>query len=252
MAVMNDLAGRVAVVTGAGQGIGYSIANRLEASGARIVALDLAPALESTPPSWQRQAIDLSLPQAQAELTEFASELKQTDIVVANAGLVPPWRSIDALDLVEWQRVMAVNVWGAAITLGAFTKNLAASSCGSAIFMASINGYKAHPRQVLYTASKHAVIGIMRAAAQDLGAQGIKVNAIAPGPIATQALRDRIARREAEGGMAAEDAWQALANETMLGRVASPEDVANVAHFLASDASAAMTGHVFPVEAGLL
>jgi NAD(P)-dependent dehydrogenase (short-subunit alcohol dehydrogenase family) len=166
--------------------------------------------------------------------------------------VVPPWRGVEALDRAEWDRVMAINVWGVAITLGAFAPALEASGHGSAIVMASINGYRAHPRQVLYSASKHAVIGVMRAAAQDLGPRGIRVNALAPGAIATDALLARIDTRHAAGGPTREDALAGLAGETMLRRMATAEDVAGVAAFLASDASRGMTGHVFPVEAGLV
>ncbi len=146
---------------------------------------------------------------------------------------------------------MTLNVWAVAETLGAFTDHLARSSHASAILMASINGYRAHPKQVLYTASKHAVIGVMRAAALDLGSRGIRVNALAPGPVATNALRSRIAARHRDGGPDLGEALNALADETALGRMATPENVADVAHFLASDAAAAITGCVFPVEAGL-
>jgi len=95
------------------------------------------------------------------------------------------------------------------------------------------------------------VIGVMRSAALDLGARGIRVNALAPGPIATDALLGRVAARHAEGGPDQATALEELATETALGRIATAQDVANVAHFLASDASVGMTGSVFPVEAGL-
>jgi NAD(P)-dependent dehydrogenase (short-subunit alcohol dehydrogenase family) len=171
--------------------------------------------------------------------------------VVANAGMVPPWRGVAELDAAEWQRVMTVNVWGVAITLGAFADALAASGRGAAVVMASINGYRVHPRQVLYSATKHAAIGVMRAAALDLGARGIRVNALAPGPIATEALRGRLETRHTQGGPTPEEAIAAMSAETALGRMATEEDVARAALFLASDAAAAITGVVLPVEAGL-
>ena len=147
---------------------------------------------------------------------------------------------------------MTVNVWGVAATLGAFADALAASGRGSAIAMASINGYKAHPKQVLYTASKHAVIGIVRAAALDLGPRGIRVNALAPGAIATEALLSRVEDRRQRGRprAAGRPRRPRQRNRAAPSRDART-DVANVAHFLASDASAGMTGVVFPIEAGL-
>lgn len=252
MAMTKDLSGRTAVVTGAAQGLGWAIADRLAQAGARIVGLDLPDRLAQMPPAWQSMALDLTAPEAQEDLRRIAEALGPVSVVVANAGLVPPWRGVEELEAAEWQRVMTVNVWGVAITLGAFAGGLAASGHGSALVMASINGYRAHPRQVLYTASKHAAIGVMRAAAQDLGPRGVRVNALAPGPIATEALLDRMAQRAATGGPPVAEAMADLAAGTMLGRIATPQDVANLAHFLASDASAGMTGHVFPVEAGLI
>ncbi len=251
MSVAQDLAGRHAVVTGAGHGLGRAIAERLARSGAAISAIDLQSELHALPDSWNKIPVDLLADDAQEHLAQAAAQHDQVDIVVANAGMVPPWRSVDRLDREEWNRVMTLNVWAVAETLGAFTGHLSRSSHASAILMASINGYRAHPKQMLYTASKHAVIGVMRAAALDLGGRGIRVNALAPGPIATEALISRVAARHREGGPEPSEALEALAGETALGRMATAEDVASVAHFLASDASAAMTGCVLPVEAGL-
>ncbi len=251
MSDSQDLKGRTAVVTGASRGLGRAIAERLERAGAAIVAVDLPEALAAPPERWRAEALDLTDSDAQDRLKALARALGPVDIVVANAGLVPPWRGMAELDAAEWQRVMTVNVWGVAATIGAFADALAASGRGSAIAMASINGYRAHPRQVLYTASKHAVIGIVRAAALDLGPRGIRVNALAPGAIATEALLGRVDARHRAGGPAPQDALAALASEAALRRLATEKDVANVAHFLASDASAGMTGSVFPIEAGL-
>jgi NAD(P)-dependent dehydrogenase (short-subunit alcohol dehydrogenase family) len=250
MADPADLEWRRAVVTGGARGLGRAIAERLARAGAAITVVDLPNALDSLPKGWTGVPIDLAATDADAALRRLAAAAGSVEIVVANAGIVPPWRGIDALDPTEWQRVMTVNTWGVAATLGAFTAALAASGRGSAIVMASLNGYRAHPKQVLYSASKHAVIGIMRAAALDLGRRGIRVNALAPGPIATEALLDRVEARAATGGPDAASALNAMAEATALGRLATVEDVANAAHFLASDASAGMTGMVLPVDAG--
>ena len=146
---------------------------------------------------------------------------------------------------------MAVNTWGIAASIGAFAEVLSQSDRASVVVMASINGFRAHAAQVLYSASKHAAIGITRSAALDLGPSGIRVNALAPGPIQTDALMGRTATRHAQGGPMPDDVITAMKAETALGRLASEADVANAAHFLASDASGGMTGTVLPVEAGL-
>ena len=245
------LQGRKAVVTGGSRGLGRAIAERFAEEGAEVWVVDLPDSLDPMQKVAGRFGVDLADPAAEIALVGLAERLGTVDAVVANAGLVPPWRGISALDRAEWDRVFAVNVWGAAVMLKAFAEALAASGRGAAVLMASINGYRAHPEQIVYTASKHAVVGLTRAAALDLGRRGIRVNALAPGPIATDALRGRITARHAAGGPALDAALAALADETALGRMATERDVAAAALLLASDLSAGVTGNVLPVECGL-
>lgn len=253
MNTLLDLNGRRGVVTGGANGLGFAIATALANAGAAITVIDLEGALATAnlPDTWDSVALDLSRGDSLQAQRIVADKLGTVDIVIANAGIVPPWRSVAELDAGEWQKVMAINTWGVAATLGAFAASLGRSSNGAAVVMASINGYKAHPQQVLYTASKHAVIGIMRAAAPDLGKQGTRVNALAPGPVATDALKARIHSRQATGGPDLQTAIEEMGADTALGRIATTEDVANAALWLASDASAGLTGAVIPVEAGL-
>ncbi len=248
-----DLTGRQAVVTGGARGLGLAIARTLADAGALVTVIDLEEVLESSslPSDWRVVAMDLGAADSLDAQGRLAAELGTVDIVVANAGVVPTWRTVAELDAAEWQRVMNINTWGVAATLGGFAAALATSDRAAAVVMASINGYRAHPRQVLYSASKHAAIGIMRSAALDLGRQGTRVNALAPGAIATEALQQRITGRHAEGGPDLETALAALDAETALGAIATPQQVANAALWLASDASAGVTGIVVPVEAGL-
>lgn len=246
-----DLAGRNAVVTGGASGLGRAIARRLAASGAAVTIVDLSAPESGAPEGHRFFECDLGALDARDRLGELADAIGGVDILVANAGVVPPWRGLRDVDGVEWQRVMAINTWGVAASIGAFAKVMSRSDHASVVVMASINGFRAHARQVLYTASKHAAIGIMRAAALDLGPSGIRVNALAPGPIATDALMQRISARHDAGGPSPDSVMQAMRAETALGRMATETEVANAAHFLASDASAGMTGSVLPIEAGL-
>lgn len=252
MAFSQDLAGQVAVVTGGASGLGWAISKRLAAAGARVTIVDLEAARDQVPQEFDFFSCDLGMPEAKTQLKEFAEGLGAVDILVANAGVVPPWRGLREIDGEEWQRVMAINTWGVAASIGALAQVMAQSECASVVVMASINGFRPHAQQVLYTASKHAAIGITRAAALDLGPSGIRVNALAPGPIATEALLGRIENRHEAGGPSPEKVVQSMNAETALRRMATPEEVANAAHFLASDASGGMTGAVLPVEAGLV
>lgn len=247
------LEGRRAVVTGGAGGLGRAIAEAFLAAGASVTILDLPSALSQAPagPGIEAVGLDLLTADAEATLAAHSEQMGPVDILVANAGMVPPWRRISELDLEEWDRVFALNVRAAAMSLKIFAPKLAESDAASAVLMASINGYKAHPMQALYTASKHAVVGLMRAAALDMGRDGVRVNALAPGPVLTDALASRIESRHLAGGPTPEAAIGALSAETALGRISTETDIAQAALFLASSASNGITGACLPVECGL-
>lgn len=236
------LAGRIAAVTGGARGLGAAIAARFRAEAATVTTLDLAGG---------DIACDVTdEPQVASAFAALAARHGRLDVLVANAGLVPPWRELSTLDATEWDRVFAVNVRGVALCLKHAVPLMPQG--GAVVAMGSIMSERGAPRQALYSATKHAVLGIVRAAAQELGPRGIRVNALGPGPIATQALRDRIARRSATGlGPKPEDALAAYDAETPLGRIATEEEVAKAALFLASDLSSAITGRLLRVDGGL-
>lgn len=245
------LDGRIAFVTGGAVGLGRTIASHLSAAGADGLVLDVVDHCPELPDGWVSLQGDVALESdIERAAAEVAARFGRLDIVVANAGLVPPWHDTENLDLEEWERVFAVNVRGVAATLK-HAVPLMKRQGGSIIAMGSLNSRRAHPSQCLYTASKHAVLGIVRAAALDLGRYGIRVNALGPGPVATDALVERVNDRAAKGGPAAEDAFGSYAAETALGRLVSEDDVARVALFLASEASSSITGQILPVDAGL-
>jgi NAD(P)-dependent dehydrogenase (short-subunit alcohol dehydrogenase family) len=126
------------------------------------------------------------------------------------------------------------------------------SSGGSIIVMGSINSLLGHSGQSLYTASKHALLGIVKCAAIELGKYNIRVNAIGPGPIATEALLKRLKSREDNKGMSVRSALDGFANNTALGRMPTEDDVANTALYLSSNLSSSITGQIIPVCSGLI
>jgi NAD(P)-dependent dehydrogenase (short-subunit alcohol dehydrogenase family) len=254
---MSLLAGRRALVTGGASGIGAAIVARFAAEGATGVVLDVA---EATPPDgWTARRVDLRDEAAVAaaagddvparDATPGHDAATPLDIVVAAAGIVPPWSRIADLDLAQWDEVFAVNARGVAATLKHAAPHL--RDGGAIVVIASLNSWRGDPNLAVYAASKHATLGLVRSAALDLGGRGIRVNAIAPGPIATDALLERMRRRADAGGPSVDDALTSAARDTALGRIATRDDVAGAALFLASDLSAGITGHLLPVDGGL-
>jgi NAD(P)-dependent dehydrogenase (short-subunit alcohol dehydrogenase family) len=247
------LAGKIAVITGGGRGIGLAMATEMAAQGARGLILEMAAvAAETVPPQgFDVVSADVTVEEDLARGFASAQErFGRVDIVVANAGIVPPWREPEAIDLAEWHRVFAVNVGGVAATIKHAVPHMKEHG-GAIVVTASINAVKAPQRQMAYTTTKTALIGLVRTAALDLGAHGIRVNAVAPGAVMTDAFKSRIATRNATGGPSREAVEADLKSKSPLGAIASETDIAHAAVFLASDWAARITGHLLPVDAGL-
>ena len=163
---------------------------------------------------------------------------------------MPAWSETEHLDLDLWDRTFAINVRGVAATIKHAVAPMKATG-GAVVVMASLNSQRAHPRQCLYTATKHAVLGIVRATALDLGRFGIRVNAIGPGPVATDALIERIETRAAQGQPPVDEVLAAFNADAALGAIATVDDVAATAVFLAGPGSNAISGQIIPVDGGL-
>jgi NAD(P)-dependent dehydrogenase (short-subunit alcohol dehydrogenase family) len=239
------LEGRTVAITGGANGLGAGIVRRFDAEGARGVVLDLPSALGGDlPDDWRSIGVDVRDDKAVA--AAFA-QVGPIDVLVAAAGIVPGWSPVAELDLDEWDEVFRVNVRGMISTI----KHAVLADGGAIVAFGSLNSWRGDPNLVNYVASKHAVLGIVRSAALDLGRRGIRVNALGPGPIGTEALLDRMRRRERELDIPVEEALAAAARQTALGRMATIDEVAGAALFLASDLSSGITGHLIPVDAGI-
>ncbi len=245
------LDGKVALVTGSATGLGRAIVDAFAEAGACGFGFDVAADAEPLPQGWTAINGDVGNEEnITAAVARIRDEYGRLDTVVANAGLVPPWSDTARIDLDEWDRVFVVNVRGVIATI----KNsipLMTNNGGSIIAMGSLNSRRAHGSQCLYTASKHAVLGIVRATALDVGRYGIRVNALGPGPIATDALLGRLHSRAEQGEPPPEMVLERFAADTALRRIATAGDVARAAVFLAGDLSSGISGQILPVDAGL-
>lgn len=244
---MSLLEGTFAAVTGGARGLGAAVAGRLAGEGARGAVLDLAGSLHEVPGGWEAIPVDV---RDEASVHEAFARIEALDIVVGAAGIVPAWTGIAETDLAGWDEVFAVNVRGIVATLKHAAPVL--RDGGSVVLIGSLNSWRGDPNIASYVASKHAVLGIVRSAALDLGRRGIRVNALGPGPVATDALLARMADRERKLGVPIETALASAAAQTALGRIVSVEEVADAALFLASGLSSGITGQLLPIDAGML
>ena len=245
------LDGRRAIVTGGASGIGAATVAAISAAGARGCVLDLpGTGGGNVPDGWETIDVDMRSEVAVRDAcAQAAATLGGLDAVVAAAGIVPAWSSVGSLDLDVWDDVFAVNARGVASTLKHASGHLGDGA--SIVVVASINAWRGDRNLSDYTASKHAVLGLVRSAALDLGRRGIRVNAVAPGAVATAAMLVRAERRAGEGGLDVASALEQAAAPTALGRIATVEDVAHAALFLLSNLAAATTGHLLPVDGGI-
>jgi NAD(P)-dependent dehydrogenase (short-subunit alcohol dehydrogenase family) len=239
------------VVTGGASGIGLAIARAYATAGARGVVLDRhAPATGALPDGWTSLEVDVRDDTAvSSAMGQAAMQLDRIDALALAAGIVPPWRGLTGFDADEWENVMRVNVSGVASSLAHAIPRLRDGAAVVAI--ASLNSWRGDANIPSYAASKHAVLGIVRSAAIELGRRGIRVNAIAPGPIATEALLARMETRADERNIPVAQALQLAAEMTALGRMATVDEVARVALFLSTELSSGMTGQMLPVDAGI-
>jgi len=239
------------LVSGSSQGLGRKIVEKFSENNSIGFGFDLQESNKDLK-GWEFLQVNVSDEQEIINgFKQIKKKLGKLEVVIANAGIVPPWKTINDIDNDEWEKVFNVNVKGVALTIK-HSVELMKSSGGSIIVMGSINSLLGHSGQSLYTASKHALLGIVKCAAIDLGKYNIRVNAIGPGPIATEALLKRLKSREDNKGMNVRSALDGFANNTALGRMPTEDDVANTALYLSSNLSSSITGQIIPVCSGLI
>ncbi|MBA2480354.1 MAG: glucose 1-dehydrogenase [Planctomycetes bacterium] len=247
-----DLAGQVALVTGAGRNIGRAIAETLGANGATVVFTDMrredAEAAAASTPGAIGLALDVSDEVAVARvLDEVTARFGRLDLVVNNAGINTAHRvPIDRFPRSEWDRIIAIDLTGVFLVSRAAAIAMRPRRSGRIINISSVAGLVPLRLQSAFTAAKAGVVNLTKAMAIELGGDGILVNAIAPGSILTDGTRKLFYD---ESGAASESASRMLSH-VPLARPGSCADIAYATLFLAAPESAYITGHVLTVDGG--
>jgi 3-oxoacyl-[acyl-carrier protein] reductase len=245
---MSKLDGRVALVTGAAQGIGRAIAEELAAAGAVIVLADVNETrLAETAAEMKAQGVDASTftvnvanqESIEAGAKAILAKFGKVEILVNNAGITRDNLML-RMKPADWDLVLSINLTGAFLMTQSLLSPMLKNRWGRIVNIASVVGRAGQAGQVNYAASKAGLIGLTRSLAREVGSRGITVNAVAPGYIETPMT-----------AVLSEEVTKAMLATIPLGRRGTPKDVAQAVAFLASDAAAYITGHVLDVNGGM-
>ena len=255
------LADRVAIVTGAGNGIGRAIALALAREGAHVAAVDIDAGLAKTTAdavaSLGRRSLAIDadvgdLAAIDAMIRRVTATFERIDVLVNNAGVT---RRAYIMDLTEadWDRIMRVNAKGVFFCLQRGAREMIPRRSGVIVNIASIagKGY-AGTSNAIYAASKGSVISLTRTAAQQLAPHNINVNAVCPGTTVTALSDGNLTSRAATEGVPVEEMRRRRDSAIPLGRPNDPEDIAALAVFLASPGARNITGQSFNVDGGVI
>jgi 3-oxoacyl-[acyl-carrier protein] reductase len=240
---MGLLEGKAAVVTGAAQGIGLAIARQFVAEGARVMIgdIDQVAAREAASVLGQASARRCDVTReddVEALIRGCVDEFGSIDVLVNNAGITRD-ATMPKMTLENFRAVIDVHLQGAWLGTRAAAAHMRAAGRGSIVTVSSISGKSGIFGQTNYSAAKAGLVGLTKAAAKELGAKNVRVNAVQPGLIRT-AMTEAMPR----------EAWEAKMAEIPMGRAGEPDEVANVVTFLASDLASYMTGTVLEITGG--
>jgi 3-oxoacyl-[acyl-carrier protein] reductase len=246
---MKQLENQIAVVTGAGRGIGRAIALKFAAQGADIAAVDLkTDFVQETAEevrklgrkAWAVAANVSEAASVEAAAEQILKEASRVDILVNNAGITKDGLLM-RMSEADWDAVLDINLKGTFLFTKAFSRSFLKQKSGCIVNIASVIGLIGNAGQCNYAASKAGVIGLTKSCAREFASRGITVNAIAPGFIQT-AMTDKLSQEQKD----------VITKQIPLASLGQPEDVAEVALFFASPAARYITGQVLAVDGGMV
>ncbi len=246
---MNRLENQIAVVTGAGRGIGQAIAVKLASAGADIAAVDLkvefcAETVEKVQAlgrkAWAVAANVADAASVEAAVEQILAAAGTVDILVNNAGITKDGLLM-RMSEADWDAVLDINLKGTFLFTKSLVRSLLKQRSGRIVNIASVIGLMGNAGQCNYGASKAGVIGFTKSCAREVASRGITVNAIAPGFIQT-AMTDKLPQEQKD----------AIIKQIPLASLGLPEDVADAVLFFASPAARYVTGQVLPVDGGMV
>jgi len=242
-----NLQGKRVLITAAGQGIGLASARYFAAQGADVIASDINLSALNDLPGIRPYQLDVTDSQA---IGAAAQELGTLDVLFNCAGVVHSG-SLLACSEKEWQFALDLNVTAMFRMIQAFLPAMLVQQKGSIINMSSVaSSVKGVVNRFAYSATKAAVIGLTRSVAADYIGDGIRCNAICPGTIDSPSLRQRIAAQAAAEGRGEADVYNAFVARQPIGRIGTTDEIAYLAAYLASDASAYTTGTAQIIDGG--
>ena len=252
------LLGKVALITGAGGGIGRAIALRLAAEGASLALLDIGESLAAT-----AQAVRAASGRCECEHADIAdagevgvavaalrARLGSIDCLVNNAGITNHIAPLTRMDPARWERELAVNLSGTMHCIQQVLPAMLQAGYGRIVNVASTAGLTGYAYVSAYVAAKHGVVGLTRALALELAQKGITVNAVCPGYTETEIVKTSIERVVAKTGRTPEQALAEFVKGNPQGRLVQPQEVADAVLWLCGAGAAAITGQAIAVAGG--
>ena len=256
----SHLAGRAAVVTGGGRGVGAEVARQLAAAGAAVLVAArtaveverVATDLRAAGANVSATTCDVSDPHAIDRLAEQAhNTFGRIDILVNNAGVAMA-APLGRTSLEEWNRLFATNATSAFLCMQAFLPGMVERRWGRVVNVASTAALTGYRYIAAYAASKHAMVGLTRSIATEAAGQGVTVNAVCPSYLATRMTEETVARVTEKTGRSRDEALQAITGLNPQKRLIEPHEVAAAVAYLCSDAAAGINGATLVIDGGEL